>query len=131
MVTIALMIGLVQTQLFGGVHWGVWFFGGLWLLVVGLVVFVYIWMPGRIYRVRPGISADQKVIVDDDGLDWTVGERHRLVSWSEIERASDIHPDFVFFHPRHGLPDILPKRVFRSEDELVAFDRFVQSKLHG
>ncbi len=131
LVTIALMIGMVQTQLFGAANWVLWIFGSIWLAVVGLSIFVYIWMPGRIFRTRSGLSMEQELMVDEDGLGWKTGERHRLISWAEIERASDIHPDYVYFHPRHGLPEILPKSVFRSDEELQAFDRFVQKQIHS
>lgn len=130
MVTIALLIGVVQSQLFGQANWVLWIFGGAWLAVVGLCVFVYIWMPGRIYQARPSKSAPQIVNVDQDGLDWQSGDKHRVIAWKEISQASDIHPDYVYFHPHHGLPEILPKSVFRSDEELKAFDRFVQKSLH-
>jgi hypothetical protein len=130
LVTIALLIGLVQAQLFGQANWILWVFGGAWLAVVGLCFFVYFWMPGKIYRARPSLSATQAVQVDQEGLDWKSGDKHRLIAWKEIKRASDIHPEYVYFHPHHGLPEILPKSVFRSDEELHAFDRFVQKCLH-
>jgi hypothetical protein len=130
LVTIALMIGMAQTQLFGAADWVLWVFGSLWLAVVGLSIFVYIWMPSRIYRARAGLSETQTVVVDEEGLDWKTGEKHRLIAWKELDRASDLHPEYVYFHPRHGMPDILPKSAFQSDEELESFDRFVQKCLH-
>jgi hypothetical protein len=130
LITIALLIGLVQAQLFGQANWILWIFGGAWLAVVGLCVFVYVWMPGRIFHARPSRAAIQDVAVDQDGLNWKAGEKHRLIAWKDVSRASDLHPDYVYFHLHHGLPEVLPKSVFRTNDELHAFDRFVQKCLH-
>jgi hypothetical protein len=129
LVTIALLIGLVQSQLFGVAEWVFWVFAGIWIAILGLVLFVYIWMPARVYRSRRGYSEAQKLVVDEEGLDWRAGDQHRLMAWKEIVRASDLHPEYVYFHLRHGFPEILPKEVFESEDELKAFDRFVHARI--
>lgn len=131
MLTIALLIGVVQSQLFGAANWVLWIFGGAWLAVVGLCIFVYIWMPGRIFRARPSLSETQIVRVDEEGIEWKAGDRHRQIAWSEIKRVSHIHRDFIYFHPHHGLPEILPKSVFKSEEELGNFNEFVQKCIHS
>ena len=131
LVTIALMIGAVQAQIFGTANWVLWIFGGLWLGVVGLAIFVYFQMPGRIYKRRIELSGEQKLVVDAEGVDWSNLAGRRLISWKEIDRASDIHPDYVYLHLRHGLPQIIPKDALKNEEDLEAFDRFVHRQILG
>ena len=52
-----------------------------------------------------------------------------MISWEEIDRASDIHPDYIFLHLRYGLPQVIPKDALKNEDELEAFDRFVHRQI--
>lgn len=130
LVTTALAIGAVQAQLFGGAEWALRVFAGLWCAIVFLVLFVYVRMPGQIYRRHPGMSGEQEIRVDDQGAEWIIDGISKRLSWEEITKASD-DPDSIYLHSHHGLPWILPKSVFRSEEQLRAFDQFVARKLWG
>src|SRR4051794_27301327 len=77
LVTLALGIGAVQAQIFGGAAWAGWIFAALWAAVIGLVIFTYVFLPSRVYRRVPSRSLEQHVVVDSDGLDWEAGESHR------------------------------------------------------
>ena len=127
--TVALLIGLAQAGLFGPNSWIFGIFIFLWCAVVGLVLFVYIVMPGRIYRNHPEYQVEQRVIVGVNGIDWAAGKVHRVILWKEIDRASDVHPDYIYFHPKQGYPHVIPKESFSSIEDLQAFDKFVQSQI--
>lgn len=130
LVTIALLIGAVQAQLFGGAEWALRVFGLLWVAIIGLILFVYLWMPTRIYRRDSGLSGDQSIRVDDSGLEWSTDgpAGPKRLTWDQLARASD-NENYIYLHPGHGLPWIIPKSAFSSDEQLRAFDRYVAGKL--
>jgi hypothetical protein len=117
LITIALMIGAVQTQLFGGADWALQVFTGLWIAVIGLVLYVYLWMPGRIYRRNPSYSCEQTIKVDETGIQ----SGSRILSWEELARGIEVYKDFLLVRPEHHIPWVIPRSAFQSDEQLRVF----------
>lgn len=117
LITIALMIGAVQTQLFGGADWALQVFAGLWIAVVGLILYVYVWMPGRIYRRNSEFSSQQLIRVDSTGIQ----KGNHQLTWEELAQGIEVYSDFLMVRPEHSIPWIIPRSAFRSDEQLRVF----------
>lgn len=122
LVTIALLMGAVQTQLFGGADWALEVFALLWVAVIGLVIAVYIWMPRRIYRRSPQYSGEQLIRVNDVGVERTgSGSQPERLTWDELTRSLEIHTDFLVVRSEHRIPWVIPRSAFANEEQIRAF----------
>src|SRR6185437_4748062 len=76
-ISAVLLIGFAQAVVFGPSNAISLIFICLWFVVVGLIGFVFVAMPARVYENHPEFADEQNVVVETSGVDWLAGKNHR------------------------------------------------------
>jgi hypothetical protein len=117
LMTLALSLGALQAQLFGGKELALRVFGGLWVALMGFVAWAYLGLPIRTFRERPELGAEQRIQVDGDGLTHSRGETAgEFIPWDGIDGLFEKN-GFLFFTRKNRLPIVLPLRSFATEEQ--------------
>lgn len=117
LMTLALGLGALQAQLFGGKELALRIFAGLWVALMGFIAWAYLGLPIRTYRERPELGAEQRIQIDSDGLTHSVGDTSgEFISWDGFDGLFE-KAGFLILARKHRLPLVLPLRLFATEEE--------------
>jgi hypothetical protein len=129
LLTTALAIGAIQAQMFGGTDWALRIFGSLWLLVIGLMIWAYLVLPGRVFRKSDRFSSEQRLQTEDAGLTLEQAGKRIFITWREITRVT-LGKDALLLHRRHEMPVLIPARAFRTPEDVVKFhERIARARM--
>lgn len=117
LMTLALGLGALQAQLFGGKDLAFRVFAALWVALMAFIAWAYLGLPIRTFRERPELGAGQRIQLDSDGVTHSRGETSgEFIPWDGIAGLFEKN-GFLFFTRKNRIPIVLPLRLFATEEQ--------------
>ena len=130
LVTMAIGLAALQTQVLGPANWAGRLFGILWLLLLLLMVYAFLRLPSRLYHRKPALQGEFQLELDKDGISLhsVSTDEKEWLDWTTLSRTSE-NREFFLFYFGASLPLIIPKRAFGSPEKIEEFRQFVGERL--
>src|SRR6266568_4017730 len=91
------------------------------LFLAGLIFYRGFISPRRRFRSDPALSSMYEYGFSKDGVSWSLREEHGSAPWTVFAQLVETKDAYAVMFPNDRLAMFLPKRVFESPDDQVAF----------
>jgi hypothetical protein len=128
LISMALGLGAIQAQIFGGAQTVLRVFMLLWAMTIAALILAYTYLPRRTYRASARHSQPHSLRLDENQVVVRRGNHELALPWERITSLNDAGPSLLLY-PKGHIPIVVPKRAFADSAAQERFEKAVLGRL--